>query len=615
MLNPDSSVLLTEALRPPVGYEMDVAVATTYSLDLTAMLIAPMTFALGSVEDAGVIDSGDRMQLLDALGRGSDRITVFCQAAAIHVPASHSGIHTFLEGSIAQVEPPCDNALFHPKVWAVRYQRKGDGALFHRVIVASRNLTLDNSWDTALVLDEAPDGEIGAGEVAGFVGKLPALCLKSLTDRRRKDIDSLVESMGEVRFAVPQPFTSGELVALGTGDENAWPFTGDADRVLAMSPFLASGTLRRIRGDADEATLISRPEALDELGAQELGDWDLSVLSPGVDLVSGETDPDTGSEPETDGDDLTGLHAKVVVTDHADDTSRVVTGSANLTEAAWTRNVEFAAVLTGPTTYCGVDAVLGTGSGDTGLAMITEPYSPVGDNPDADPSDRLRWQLENFHRALAQSDPRIDVLPRDGAFTTVRLTLTVPEDAPGETEVWLSTVANNRRKLTEQVTWTIAEENITPFIGVQTTVGEGERRVTRKCIIMVPVINDTAEHRRRRALNRFLDSPDRVLRYLSFLLGMDDTRQVVAAEDRSDVVGSLLIADEDAPKPPRQLSGSVALFEPLVRAVTRDPEHLDSVADRIAEIRSIPGADRVVPDDFLRMWDVVLKVVGKGSTK
>ena len=45
MLHPDTTVLLTDALRPPGGYRVDHAVATTYSLNLTALLIAPMTFS------------------------------------------------------------------------------------------------------------------------------------------------------------------------------------------------------------------------------------------------------------------------------------------------------------------------------------------------------------------------------------------------------------------------------------------------------------------------------------------------------------------------------------------------------------------------------------------
>ena len=66
MLEPDTSVLLTDALRPPPGHEVDVAVTTTYSLNLTAMLIAPMTFALASMDEATRIDDGDTLQLSDA---------------------------------------------------------------------------------------------------------------------------------------------------------------------------------------------------------------------------------------------------------------------------------------------------------------------------------------------------------------------------------------------------------------------------------------------------------------------------------------------------------------------------------------------------------------------
>src|SRR5699024_1826216 len=62
--------------------------------------------------------------------------------------------------------------------------------------------------------------------------------------------------------------------------------------------------------------------------------------------------------------DLSGLHAKTVVADGEDGRSVVVTGSANLTAQAWGGNVEFDAVLTGPTRACGVDAVLdGPGAG------------------------------------------------------------------------------------------------------------------------------------------------------------------------------------------------------------------------------------------------------------
>ncbi|GAA4758896.1 hypothetical protein [Citricoccus nitrophenolicus] len=41
MLHRDTTVLLTDALRPPAGHRVDHAVATTYTLNLLAMRIAP----------------------------------------------------------------------------------------------------------------------------------------------------------------------------------------------------------------------------------------------------------------------------------------------------------------------------------------------------------------------------------------------------------------------------------------------------------------------------------------------------------------------------------------------------------------------------------------------
>jgi hypothetical protein len=42
MLDPEGRHLLLDALRPPPGHELDVAVGTTYTLDLYALLTAPV---------------------------------------------------------------------------------------------------------------------------------------------------------------------------------------------------------------------------------------------------------------------------------------------------------------------------------------------------------------------------------------------------------------------------------------------------------------------------------------------------------------------------------------------------------------------------------------------
>ena len=176
-LTPETRVLLTDALRPPAGYRVEVAVGTTYSLNLTALLLAPLSFALFDQGNADEIGAVDPIRLLEAVRRYADRTTVFCQAGGIHVPSTYRSILTFVEDSVLEVMPFHEGAIFHPKVWAIRFTDQG-GNRIHRVIILSRNMTLDRSWDTALVLDEEEDGAIDAAPAADFVRRLPTLALR-----------------------------------------------------------------------------------------------------------------------------------------------------------------------------------------------------------------------------------------------------------------------------------------------------------------------------------------------------------------------------------------------------------------------------------------------------
>lgn len=618
MLEPDTSVLLTDALRPPPGHEVDVAVTTTYSLNLTAMLIAPMTFALASMDEATRIDDGDPAQLLDAVQRFMGRTTVFCQAAGIHVPRSHSRIHTFLEDSLHEVEAPREGALFHPKLWAIRYRRAHDGALFHRVVVGSRNLTLDSSWDTALVLDESAGGTIDATPAATAVEAVTGMVLDPLAAARRDAILDLARTLRDVRLEAPEPFTGGRLIALGLGeDPSPWPFPERAGKVLAISPFLSAHTLARLRSGAPEATLLTRAPAADLMGGSTLSDWEVTVLDPAVDgtmeeSAAGEGAADDGTVPADDGSvpapsallDLSGLHAKTVVADGEDGRSVVVTGSANLTAQAWGGNVEFDAVLTGPTRACGVDAVLdGPGAG-IGLRTLMEPYSPAPDSTE-DPSLDTGYALETLHRDLARSvpRPRLDLTRTGDDAVTARLTLELPEHLPGETAIWPLTAPRLRRPLAQSTTWELSLDEITPFLAVESVDGDGPARATRRCLLKVPLIGDVID-REQRALATMLNSRDRVLRYLALLLGLDDPAGAPAQEAQFEslttVIDGASAADRSHAAPP------IVLFEPLVRAAGNDIDRVLSVREQVEAVLALPRAEELIPPEFHRLWETVL---------
>ena len=121
MLDPADRTVLTEALRAPVGFRLDHVIATTYTLDLVALLTLPSLFTLSSGD--GITDSGcvDPIALLDALRRHTDRITVFCQAGRIAVPCRGQLLFGYLEPSVIQVKAPREGGVFHPKIAVIRY--------------------------------------------------------------------------------------------------------------------------------------------------------------------------------------------------------------------------------------------------------------------------------------------------------------------------------------------------------------------------------------------------------------------------------------------------------------------------------------------------------------
>ena len=147
MLAPDGRAVLLDALRPPQGYELGFAVATTFTLDLAAALIVPLAFAGSQLGEAK-----DPVAVMEAVRSSADRVAIFCQAGNIVVPQQASDLVAFIEQCVHEVRRPKPGHLFHPKLWALRYEAEEHEPTY-RLLVLTRNLTLDRSWDLVLRLD------------------------------------------------------------------------------------------------------------------------------------------------------------------------------------------------------------------------------------------------------------------------------------------------------------------------------------------------------------------------------------------------------------------------------------------------------------------------------
>ena len=195
MLAPDSRALLLDALRPPSGHSLDRAVATTFTLDLETALMVPLAFAGFRFDE-----QPDPVEVMEALRGMGERFDIFCQAGAINAGSWPSDLVALLENVIREVRRPRPGHIFHPKIWVLRFLDRSEEPSY-RLLVLSRNLTGDRSWDTILWLDGRPEERpIAINEpLARFVAALSGLSVTRLPPGRRAALAALAALAEELR--------------------------------------------------------------------------------------------------------------------------------------------------------------------------------------------------------------------------------------------------------------------------------------------------------------------------------------------------------------------------------------------------------------------------------
>jgi len=597
MLEPDGRQPLLDALKPPSGFVLDRAVGTSYSLDLLALLTAPLAFALfDRVSSNGDGLDVDPIALLEAVRRHADEIDMFCQAGQVAPMREYRPIAAYLERSVHGVVPPNPDAIFHPKTWLLRY-RTGTGELSYRFLCLSRNLTFDRSWDTLLRLDG--DVKPGAPPVntqplAEFVRTLPRLAVNPLDPARIASLNALADEL-------PDGFRSAVFWPMGHDGRGRWPLGGRVDRLLTISPFLTIPMLARLSAQGRRHVLVSRTESLDAVGARALASF-AEVLT----LTStANADPEAVPEEqpaEATGYELQGLHAKVYVADAGGD-ARVWTGSANATDAAFGSNVEFAVELTGPKRWFGIDVTLAEKPGQPSLRSLLEEYRPANEDPRGlTVAEELDRELDGVRRWIGGHRFRAEVKPTAEDSFEVVLTGAEPRGTRHYREVVdmrcrpLTTKAEAQLAIAvDGLTVTFASlsfEALTSFFVITVTaIRAGEERHVQ-FVINAELIG-APDDRRQRILASLLKNREELLRFLLMLLsGMGESGQLAE--------GAL-----DSGKWAWAWSESSALFEPMVRALARDPAKIDEIGSIIDELAKTPDGRSILPEGWKDVWEPI----------
>ncbi len=607
MLEPESRHALLDNLRPPPGFVLDRAVGTTYSLDLMALLTAPLAFALFDrvrSDDSGLVI--DPIALLEAVRRHADRIDIFCQAGQISPMREYRPIVTYLEQSIHAAVPRTETAIFHPKVWVLRFRDPESEERRYRLLCLSRNLTFDQSWDTALVMDGSTGGpHDGNGPLSEFLRALPALAVGVIAQDRVAAIRDLAEELAEVRFELPPGFHDMRYWPLGHDAEERWPFEGRIDRLLVISPFLTIGMTLRLRSKRRWDSLISRPETLDHLGSAAIESYsEVFVLSPDANAVDA---PSTGDGPDDVGDRdkkksyLEGLHAKCFIADAGRD-SRVWTGSANATDAAFGGNVEFLVELIGRRARVGIAAVMADQPGQPTLRSILEPYRPPNVDPVASTADEeFERDLDAARRCLGSLVWTAEAGVIEPDVFSLRLRAaprrrrSLPADH-GALRCWPMSLHGAATKMAEIGSGleaafpTVSLEALSSFFVIEFGVERAGKRRTATMVVNAALAGAPTD-RMQRLLASLLRDRGELLRFLLMLL--------------SDAGVSLPGGDSAAGDSVWNWSGSAGsptLLEPMIRALATDPARLDEIAGLVDELSRTAEGVSMLPDGWEEIW-------------
>ena len=610
-LDPEQRMLYGANLRPPAGYVFDAAVATTFSLDFETALAVPVSLALFAAENRTDILTHP-LALLEGVERIAGRLLVFTDAG--HIQAQnrpHSRLCSLLERIIVEVSAPRGGA-FHPKMWALRFKSmRSDEPVRLRLLVLSRNLTRDRSWDIALTLDGVVTKRSRRANqpvnqpLVNLIRHLPDLAIADLPDDARRLADEIAKDIQRADWALPEPFESVTFAVNGLGGKLWRP--KQCARLGVISPFCDDTTLSMLAGLAKKPTLISRSDELASVSRTTLACFGhVAVLDEMAAAEDGE---------EADATALQGLHAKAFIAETGWDTSLTV-GSGNATRPALLsgKNVELFATMTGKRSRVGsVEDILG----EKGFGRLTRPYVP-DELTAADSERRATERLEAARRALCHGGlklrcERVQSADDGGARWRVWLTpvASLPLPGIGTLRVWPITRGKEHgREALEMLRRSQPVDlgamplvDLTRFLACQLT--DEER--TASLLFSTGLTMDGLPLERHAAILRWvIDSKAAFFRYLRLLLSeLGDPFAAALAVQENAGHGTWRAAEDDEP-----------LLEEMVRALCRGGEQLHAIERLISRLESVePTQNDPVPVEFRALWKTFRIVLAtQGST-
>ena len=467
------------------------------------------------------------------------------------------------------------------------------------MLVLSRNLTFDRSWDVAACIDGAPGGKhVRLNKpLVDWVQWLHGL-------RPIPEVEDFVDGLNRVPFTAPQPFEWHGFHPIGIPGYQTSPVADrDAAKVLAISPFLHEAAVRGLREHAhNQCYLFSDrseletlpPEALDGVKAYQLMD----LVVDGELLDSAE---DGGGDAKQQN-----LHAKLFIFENKAESTWFM-GSANATQAALNRNVEFMLELGGHSAALRVHRRLPELTGEKECDGPFVKFVPGQTPEDAAKDKQDAVEFRKFEHALldAKVQARVQIAQNGTNFDLhIDLNLEKVPHRPGivlmiqpfQSQRKLKPIRLKLGQCETCVFENIPEVELSRFLHFRIENSDGD--ALHEYLLLIEIEGLPAE-RLDNILRKIIDSREKFFDYLRFLLAGDVTKEDLLAgtqEKKSVDMGG----GEDS----AGWTLDLPIYEQLLITASRCPQKLREVNEVIKRLSApVEGTDCVIPDTFLSFWE------------
>lgn len=544
-----------ELLRPDVGYTLDFAVGTTYSLDLEALLGVPVS--LGLLGDADAEQMRSPLYVLEAIRTSSDKIAIFCNAGGIKLPDKIQSVYSLLEESVFQVKLS-RNSNFHPKLWVLKYSNEA-GKSYIKLLVLSRNLTFDSSIDLCVAMR----GEVkharrlknkSLADILTFVGQYAKRA-------KQQQILSLAEDVMRVpTFEVEHPFEDYTFFPMGIPDypgSDTKLFEQKYD-LFAVSPFLSDNVVQQLTENAGQKILVTRKSSVTK---RTMEAFDHVFITK--DILS---DNEFGSKQD--------IHAKLYFTT-TQDGNYLYIGSANASHNAFYRNVECLLRLKYKLNCIGMKTFT-----QDFLPSENCPYEELTYIPEIPPADPSQKLIDEALREAVYALKRADVLSNGTAYS---IQINAKELKTAEPVL----IAPLQR---QDLMTTLRPETVFDGLLLKEISEFFILRVQSQTLVVKVDTRGIPKDRDQAIYRGIIDSKAKFMTYLSFVL----SENPASFTAETDLLDDVLLCGND-----RDGAGAAtaAIYEKMLRVFHQNPNRLKGIADMIRRLEP-----DVVGEDFVQMY-------------